>query len=58
MLSPDTLALVIGTDIEYKKSAMVSPVDQDVKTQMMVLYGNLVTKDRSTQGLAYGVTYP
>lgn len=58
MLSPETLELIIGTDIEYKKSPMVSPVDQDVKTQMMVLYGNLVTKDRSTQGLAYGVTYP
>ena len=58
MLTPDTLELVIGTDLDFKKSPMVSPVDQDVKTQMMVLYGNLVTKDRSTQGLAYGVTYP
>lgn len=58
MLTPDTLELALLTSIDYKKSPMVSPVDQDVDTQMMVLYGNLVCKDRSTQGLAYGVTYP
>lgn len=58
ILNPDTLELALLTDMDYKKSAMTSPVDQDVKTQMMVLYGNLACTDRSTNGLLYGVTYP
>lgn len=60
MLTPDTLELRIGTSGEgyYKKSAVVSPVDQDVQTQLHVLYGNVVTSDRSTNGVMYGITYP
>lgn len=60
LLSPDSLELRIGTSGEgyYKKSGVVSPVDQDVQTQLHVLYGNLATSDRSTQGVNYGITYP
>lgn len=57
-LNPETLELALLTDSSFRKSPMVSPVDQDVKTQMMVLYGNLACTDRSTNGLLYGVTYP
>lgn len=50
--------LVLGTDRRYRKSPMVSPYDQDVKTQLLVLYGNVCTSDRSNNGLLYGITYP
>lgn len=60
MLSPDSLELRIGTSGEgyFKKSGVVSPVDQDVQTQLHVLYGNVACSDRSSNGVGYGVTYP
>jgi len=50
--------LTLGTDMKYRKSPMVSPYDQDVKTQLLVLYGNVSCGDRSANGLLYGITYP
>lgn len=60
MLSPDSLELRIGTSGEgyFKKSGVVSPVDQDVQTQLHVLYGNVACSDRSSNGILYGITYP
>lgn len=52
------MELAIGTDISFRKSPMVQPIDEDTKTQVFVLYGNLVTTDRSGNGVSYGNTYP
>lgn len=52
------IELQVGMDLDFRKSPLVAPVDQDVKTQLMVLYGNLNTMDRSANGLLYGITYP
>lgn len=57
LLTSQSMRLKVGMP-DFKKSAMASPVDQDVKTQLFVLYGNLCTGDRSVLGNISGLTYP
>lgn len=58
VITPESFKLTLGTDQKFKKSPMVAPVDQDVKSQLFVLYGNVTCSDRSNQGVGYGITYP